>query len=216
MVTFSVVAVIVAGLFVAYLRISSTGAENSDEANILLQASDMLHGNLLLSGWMLSDVSFYTTELPQYALLEHVFGLRLETAHIGAAMTYTIVVLLAAALAAGRRVRVPAAERTMRAALAAGIMIAPQLGVGVFILLLSVGHIGSAVPLLLTWLVIDRQPESTAGGWRDWLVPVAVAALPSGRFVLVYEGSNQSPYFSLFDPASAGDVEIEVARLKHN
>ncbi len=32
--------------------------------------------------------------------------------------------------------------------------------------------------------------------------PVALAALPSGRFVLVYEGSNQSPYFSLFDPAS--------------
>jgi hypothetical protein len=177
LVTAGCAAVIVAGLFVAYLRISSTGAENSDEANILLQASDMLHGNLLLSGWMLSDVSFYTTELPQYALLEHVFGLRLETAHIGAAMTYTIVVLLAAVLAAGRRARVPATERTMRAVLAAGIMIAPQLGVGVFILLLSVGHIGSAVPLMLTWLVIDRRPECTAGGWREWLVPFAVAVL---------------------------------------
>jgi hypothetical protein len=168
---------IAAGLFIAYLRVSGTGAENSDEANILLMASDMLHGNVMLSGWMLSDVSFYTTELPQYALLEHVFGLRLETAHIGAAMTYTLVVLLAAVLAAGRRACVPLANRTMRAVLAAGIMIAPQLGVGVFILLMSVGHIGSAVPLMLTWLLIDRLAESDSGRWHRWLVPVAVAVL---------------------------------------
>ena len=40
-------------------------------------------------------------------------------------------------------------------ALTAGLMIAPQLGVGVFVLLLSVGHIGTAIPLMLTWLVID-------------------------------------------------------------
>ena len=30
----------------------------------------MLHGNLLLHGWTLSDTSFNTTELPQYMLLE--------------------------------------------------------------------------------------------------------------------------------------------------
>jgi len=176
-VTSSCAVVVATGLFIAYLRVSRTGAENSDEANILLMAADMLHGNVMLSGWMMSDVSFYTTELPQYALLEHVFGVCLETAHIGAAMTYTLVVLLGAALAAGRRDRVPAAERTMRAVLAAGLMIAPQLGAGVFILLLSVGHIGSAVPLMLTWLVIDRLAEGAAGGWRRWLVPVVVAIL---------------------------------------
>ena len=57
-------------LFVVYLRLSRTVAENSDQANILLVASDLLHGNLVLHGWYLTDVSFYTTELPQYALLE--------------------------------------------------------------------------------------------------------------------------------------------------
>ena len=30
----------------------------------------MLHGNLLLHDWWVSDVSFYTTELPQYAAIE--------------------------------------------------------------------------------------------------------------------------------------------------
>ena len=41
---------------------------NADGASNALQAWDMLHGNLLLHGWWLSDVSFYTTELPQYTL----------------------------------------------------------------------------------------------------------------------------------------------------
>src|SRR5579862_9454995 len=138
-------------LFVAYLLVSRTYPENSDEANILLMASDMLHGNVLLHGWYLSDVSFYTTELPQYALLERLIGLHADTAPVAPAMTYTLVVLMAALLARG--VTRPGAWP--RVLLTTGIMFAPQLGVGVFVLLLSVGHIGTAVPLMLTWLVVD-------------------------------------------------------------
>ncbi len=59
----------VALLFLAYLQVSRTYPENSDESNDLLMAWDMLHGNVLLHGWYLSDVSFITTELPQYVLL---------------------------------------------------------------------------------------------------------------------------------------------------
>jgi hypothetical protein len=138
-------------LFVAYLMVSRTYPENSDEANILLMASDMLHGNVLLHGWYLSDVSFYTTELPQYALLERLIGLHADTAHVAAAMTYTLVVLMAALLARGTT-RQAAWPRTL---LTVAIMVAPQLGVGVFVLLLSVGHIGTSIPLMLTWLVIE-------------------------------------------------------------
>jgi hypothetical protein len=43
----------------------------------------------------------YTTELPQYALLEGMPGLHPQTAHVAAAMTYTLVVLLAVLLAMG-------------------------------------------------------------------------------------------------------------------
>src|SRR5712672_990522 len=60
---------ILAALFAAYLRLSQTYPENSDEANILLMASDLAHGNLYLSGWNVSDVPFITTELPEIALL---------------------------------------------------------------------------------------------------------------------------------------------------
>jgi len=145
----------VALLFVAYLQVSRTYPENSDESNDLLMAWDMLHGNVLLHGWSLSDVSFITTELPQYALLVLLFGLHADTAHLAAAMTYTLVVVLAVLLARGTAPRREAAPRMLLTAFG---MFAPQLGVGVFVLLLSLGHIGTAVPLLLIWLVIDRCP----------------------------------------------------------
>ncbi|HUK72692.1 MAG TPA: hypothetical protein VLW50_28685 [Streptosporangiaceae bacterium] len=153
-------------LFFIYLRLSRTYPENSDEANILLMAWDMLHGNLLLHGWSMSHLSFYTTELPQYMLVELVRGLNPDTAHVAAAMTYTLAVLLAALLAKGQATGKDAAVRVL---LASGIMLAPQLGVGIFVLLLSVGHIGTSVPLLLIWLILDRARPR-------WYVPVVVGA----------------------------------------
>jgi hypothetical protein len=140
-------------LFAAYLRLSNTYPEDSDQASLGLQAWDMLHGNLLLHGWVLSDVSFYTTELPQYMLLELIGGLNTGMFHAAAAMTYTLTLLLAAMLARGRAT---GRRGVARALIAGGIMLAPQLGFGVFILLLTVGHIGTSVPLLVTWLVLDR------------------------------------------------------------
>ena len=101
---------VVALLFLAYLRMSRTYPENSDESNDLLMAWDMLHGNVLLHGWYLSDVSFITTELPQYTLLVCLFGLHADTAHIAAAMTYTLVVVLAVLLARGSGRQVPRDE----------------------------------------------------------------------------------------------------------
>ena len=156
-------------LFLAYLQVSRTYAENSDESNDLLMAWDMLHGNVLLHGWYLSDVSFYTTELPQYATLEHFLGLHADTAHVAAAMTYTLVVVLAALLARGT---VAGRDAWPRMLLTAGIMFAPQLGVGVFILLLSLGHIGTAVPLMLIWLVLDRF-DGAEGKKRRWAPVIA-------------------------------------------
>ena len=168
----------VALLFVAYLQVSRTYPENSDESNTLLMAWDMLHGNLLLHGWSLSDVSFYTTELPEYAVLERLFGLHTGTAHIGVAVTYTLVLVLAVLLALGRADQRAAsgAPALPRVLLTAGLMFAPQLGVAVFVLLLSVGHIGTAVPLLLTWLVLDRLGGARTARVR-WLVPVLVGLL---------------------------------------
>jgi hypothetical protein len=169
-----------AALFAIYLRLSRTVPENSDQANILLVASDMLHGNVLLHGWYLTDVSFYTTELPQYALLEIFFGVHANTAHIAAAMTYTLVVLLAVLLARGGFTSRGAVIRLL---ITAGILIAPQLGVGVAALVLTVGHIGTAVPVLLILLLLDRAPQHR---WVPVLTGLGLAwALVADELVLV-------------------------------
>ena len=154
-------------LFGCYLQLSRTVPVDSDGAANALQAWDMLHGNLLLRGWWLSDVSFYTTELPQYMLIELVRGLSPDVVHVAGAITFTLLVLLAAMLARGRQ---RGTEAAVRMGIAAGIMLAPQLGGGVYVLMLDPDHTGTSVPVLLIWLLLDRAP-------RRWYVPPAVTVL---------------------------------------
>ena len=123
-------------LFSCYLQISRTVPVDSDGAGNALQAWDMLHGNLLLHGWRLSDVSFYTTELPEYMLVELARGLRPDVVHVAGAITFTLLVLLAALLARGRQ---RGREAVAAMVIAAGIMLAPQLGSGVYVLMLDPG-----------------------------------------------------------------------------
>ena len=145
----------VAVLLFLYWRQSSFQPANSDGASMALEAWDMRHGNVLLHGWRLADVTFYTTELPQYLLIEVLLGLGPWVVHAAGAMTYTLIVLLAALLARG-----PATGRegVARALLTAGIIVSPQLS-ATSTLLLGPAHAGTAVPLLVIWLLIDRAPR---------------------------------------------------------
>ena len=158
-----VVVLAAAVLFGCYWRQSLTEPISSDGAANALQAWDMLHGNLLLHGWLLSDVSFYTTELPQYMLIEALHGLGAGVVNLSAAMTYTLLVLLTALLAKGDA---GGREGLTRCLLAAGIVLAPQLS-ATSTLLQGPDHVGTAVALLVVWLLIDRARP-------HWLVPVAV------------------------------------------
>jgi hypothetical protein len=150
-------------LMFCYLRIAGATEVNADAAGLVLQASDMLHGNLLLHGWWDTDVSFITTELPEYMGVTAVAGVRPEVVHICAALTYTLLVLLAAFVARGRA---RGAEGVVRALLAAGVMLAPQPTWITPILLGSPDHVGTALPLLLLLLLLDRLPPIRARlGW---------------------------------------------------
>jgi hypothetical protein len=160
------VAVAVA-LFTCYLLQSRTIAAGADGASNALQAWDMLHGNPLLRGWWVSDVSFYATELPQYMLIESVRGLSADVIHIGGAVTYTLLVLLAAYLARGRA---RGRAGLVRALLGGGIMLAPQLGGATGTLMMAPDHTGTAVPVLLVLLLADRVPAR-------WYVPVLAGLL---------------------------------------
>ena len=149
-------------VFACDLLLARTRAVNSDGAGNGLQAWDMLHGNLLLHGWSLWDVSFYTTELPQYMLVELLRGLNQDVVHVAAAMTYTLATLLAALLAKGDST---GRQALVRVLIAVGIMLAPQLASGVNILLSSPDHIGTSVPVMVVWLILDHARPR-------WYVPV--------------------------------------------
>jgi hypothetical protein len=156
-------------LFVVYLHVARTSAVTSDGASNALQAWDILRGNVLLRGWQLSDVSFYPTELGQYALIEHFAGLKPDVVHLASAMTYTLLVLMAALLAKGRAT---GRDAIVRCLVAAGIMLAPQAGNGIYVLMGSPDHIGSTVPVLATFLLLDRAR-------RRWYTVAAAGLLLS-------------------------------------
>jgi hypothetical protein len=169
-------------LFAIYLHVARTSAVTSDGASNALQAWDMLHGNPLLRGWQLSDVSFYPTELGQYVLIERFAGLTPDVVHLASAMTYTLLVLLAALIAKGRAT---GRDAIVRCLLAAGIMLAPQAGNGTYVLMGSPDHIGSTVPVLATFLLLDRAR-------RRWYTVAAAGLLLSAGLladgIAVYTG----------------------------
>jgi hypothetical protein len=152
------VAALTVGLFWAYLLQSRGQAANSDAAAQALQGWDLVHGHLLLRGWYLSDVSFYTFEVPLDGLIAVVYGLRSDVIHVAAAAEYALLVLFAALVAAGARRdrRRGGREAWVRGLIAAGIMVAPGAYPGQQVLLLAPDHTGVGVPVLIALLVVDR------------------------------------------------------------
>ena len=163
------IAVVAVVLFLVYLRQSDRVPVGSDGASNALQAWDMLHGNPLLRDWTVSDVSFWPAELVQYAMIEVVRGLTPSVVHIAGAMTYALLILLAAWLAQGRAT---GREALLRVLIVAVVMLAPAPGAGSTVLL-SPNHFGSALPVLLAWLAVDRLPAR-------WSVPAVAVVLTWG------------------------------------
>ena len=160
-------------LLALFFRISLSYAHDSDGANSALQAWDMLHGNLLLHGWVLGDATYYTFELPLYAVTEFFFGLHSVAIHAGAALTYLI--LTASAVAVAR-----ADSRGWSTAARCGVVIAvlsaPLLTLpGVYTLLELPDHTGTGAILLVCFLLIDRAPA------RRFTPPLLCAILGAGQ-----------------------------------
>ncbi|WP_433045465.1 hypothetical protein [Dactylosporangium sp. CS-033363] len=158
----------VAVLLLGYLRIARANATNADGAANALQAADILHGNVLLSGWSLSDVSFFPTELLQYSLIELVYGLNPDVVHVAAASTYVLLIVFAALAARGSAT---GAAAWGRAALVVAAMLVPEPHAGWSIVLNTPDHTGTGVPLLVAALLIDHR--GVLG--RRW--PAVVTAL---------------------------------------
>jgi len=135
-------------LFALLYRISLDWPFSSDWANISLQSWDMLHGQLLLHGWILSDAAFYTFEVPLGAIAEAVLGLNSVAAHVIPALTYLIVVVLAVCLAVSDS---RGAARAVRAGVVVAVMVAVPSQSGEWDLLVQADHTGTSA-FLLGWL----------------------------------------------------------------
>ena len=160
-------------LFAFYSRISFTGHVTSDAANNALQAWDMLHGHLLLHGWIIGDATYYTFDLPVLALTELFSGLSNLTSHVASALTYLIVTVSAVALAlAGSR----GLARVARCGVVVLVLTAAFLaGSSTPYLLGAPDHIGTSVFLLVSFLLIDRAPA------RWYTSPLLLAILCAGQ-----------------------------------
>jgi hypothetical protein len=160
-------------LYAFLLRISLSHGMDSDGANNALQGWDMLHGNVLLHGWIIGDATYYTLELPLYAATEALFGLHMLTFHMVSALTYLIVVACAAALAmADSR----GLYRAARCLAVIAVLAAPLLtGSGVSILLEKPDHTGTSAIMLASFLLIDRAPG------RRFTPPLLCAILCAGQ-----------------------------------
>jgi len=173
----------IVGLAIAYYAQARSVPTISEGGAQALQAWSMVHGNTLLRGWSLSDVSFYTTELPEYALVELARGLNTWTIPTAAAISYFLQVVLAGFLAKGR-----ATGRVgwVRALIAVGIMLAPPLGAPTALLMGIPDHAGTHVPLLLIYLVLDRvRPR----WWLPIVIMVMLAWAAVGDPLVIYEGA---------------------------
>jgi hypothetical protein len=155
-------------LFFVYLRIALHHGFGADGAVLEQQAWDMLNGNPLMRGWTVADISFYTIEIPELAVLEWLHGgIAPDVLSVAEALNLTVLVLLVAFLAKGRAT---GREGLVRALVAGGIVCAPVAGASSTLMLSNPDHLATQIFVLTAWLIVDRARPR-------WWVPVAVAAL---------------------------------------
>ena len=160
-------------LFAFYLRVSFTGHVTSDGANNALQAWDMLHGHLLLHGWIIGDATYYTFDLPVLAVTEIFFGLGDLTSHVASALTYLIVTVSAVALALTD-------SRGLARVARCGVVVVVLTAMFHVVsnapyLLGAPDHTGTSAFLLVSFLLIDRLPT------RWYTSPLLLAILCAGQ-----------------------------------
>ena len=160
-------------VFALFLRISLEKLMTSDGANNALQAWDILHGNLVLHGFILGDVTFYTFELPLIAILEFFLGLHADTMHVAEALIYLIVTAFAVAIAV---TDTRGLARVIRASVVVAALAAPTLARSDLWIPLGIpDHTGTTVFLLASFLLIDRATG------RRWTAPLLCLILCAGQ-----------------------------------
>jgi len=132
----------------------------------------MLHGHVLLHGWLIGDATFYFFELPLNAITELLVGMGNLAAHVASALTYLIVAVCAWPGRDGQ----PRPARAARCAVVVTVLAAPLFTASSAGLLLEEpDHIGTSAFLLASFLLIDRAPG------RRFTAPLLCVILCAGQ-----------------------------------
>jgi hypothetical protein len=160
-------------LLALFVRIAYTTQADSDGAADALQGWEMLHGNLLLHGWILGDASYYTYDLPVFAVTEFFLGLHTATMHIVPALTFLI---LALSVMAAARTNSSGGARVVRSAVAMAVLACGLIQpAGATIQLQEPDHASTPAILLACFLLIDRKTR------RWFTAPLVFVLLCAGQ-----------------------------------
>jgi hypothetical protein len=166
-------------LYAVLLRIALTENVSSDPANNVLQGWDLVHGNLLLHGWILGDVTFYTFELPLLGVIELFFGVHTISLHIALALVYLLITVFATAIAVTGS-RGPA--RVARAAVVVAVLAAPIFQTTDSWVPISLpDHTGTSLFLLIPFLLIDRSDRDDRASAARYTAPLLCLILAAGQ-----------------------------------
>lgn len=139
------------------VRVAWTEPTLSDGSNTILEGWDFAHGDVLLHGWILSDVSFYVLEIPVAAFSVLAVGGSSAAVHLTAGLVYTLVV--ACTLWCLR-------DRAPRWTLALAVLLVPLSdAVARKALISGVDHLGSSVFILLATLIVERLRDRWYAAW---------------------------------------------------
>lgn len=166
-----------------YRRLSVMVPVNSDDANFVLQGMAIARGNPLLAGWTIPADTFYTTDLPLYAVATLFRGVSPAVVHTVAALVYALIVAVACLLARGPH-RGRAAWLPMLITFA--LLAAPASPLGVSLLLEGPYHTGTTLFMLAGILALDLargRPEPVPVAVFGVLLALAVAADPLALYV---------------------------------
>ena len=166
-------------LYAVLLRIALTENVSSDPANNVLQAWDMVHGHLLLHGWILGDVTFYTFELPLLGVIELFFGVHTMALHVALALVYLLITVFATAIAVtGSR----GAARFARAAVVVAVLAAPIFQTTDSWIPISLpDHTGTSLFLLIPFLLIDHPDRDDRASAARYSAPLVCLILAAGQ-----------------------------------
>lgn len=146
--SFYIVAFIVLTLFYSFL--SRQVLPSSDAVSGLLEGKDFANGNWNLSGWYLSTVSFYFTDIIWYGLASKLFWYGQYQAYYIPAIMYAMVTLMVFYLS----------KEKVSSLWAVSFCVAIPSGFATLNVLIPVIHVGTYVAMLFCFIMLDNYTKT--------------------------------------------------------